>query len=303
MNFYKKIIRSQKLRFKILSALRFVPDETMIRIQYWIKTGRKLNLKDPKRYTEKIQWYKLYYRDPVMMQCADKYEVREFIKSRGLEHILNDLYAKFDSPDEISFAALPDKFVLKLSNGSGTNLLCTDKNALDLEKVKNEFQNFYAQSDAGAGREWVYQTGKKPVVVAERYLEDPDQKGGIYDYKFICFGGVPHYIVCDVARFVDHHRNIYDMEWNDLRVSSDCPCSHTEIPRPEKLDEMVEIVKKLAEGFPAVRVDLYVVQGKIYFGELTFFPWSGYVIYDPDTFDFEAGEKFALPKANNGKLK
>ena len=303
MNFYKKIIRSQKLRFKILSALRFVPDETMVKLQYRIKTGRKLNLKNPERYSEKLQWYKLYYRDPVMMQCADKYTVRKFIQSKGLESILNELYEKFDSPEEISFDSLPGRFVMKLSNGSGTNLFCTDKKMLDLEKVKEEFRSFYARSNASAGREWVYHTGEKPVIIAEKFLEDPEQKGGIYDYKFLCFGGVPQYVVCDVDRFSDHRRNIYDMDWNDLRIGSDCKCNDVALTRPTKLDEMAAIAGKLAEGFPAVRVDLYVVKDKIYFGELTFFPWSGYVVFDPDQFDFDAGEKFVLPKANYGKRK
>lgn len=104
-------------------------------------------------------------------------------------------------------------------------------------------------------------------------------------------------MVCDIERFVNHRRNIYDMEWNDLHVGSDCPCSDVEIPKPEKFEEMTDIVKILARHFPAVRVDLYVIQGKIYFGELTFFSWSGYVIYSPDKFDFEAGEKFVLPEA------
>ena len=303
MDFYKKVIKSQKLRFKILSALRFVPDETMVKLQYRIKTGRKLNLKNPKRYSEKLQWYKLFYRDAVMMQCADKYSVREFIKSKGLESTLNELYEVFASPDDITFDNLPTRFVMKLSNGSGTNLFCTDKSLLDLESVKEEFRSFYMRSGASAGREWVYHTGEKPVIIAEKYLEDKEQKGGIYDYKFLCFGGVPQYVVCDIDRFGDHRRNIYDMTWNDLRIKSDCLCSDAVIPRPEKLEEMIEIASILAKGFPAVRVDLYVVEDKIYFGELTFFPWSGYVVFDPDQFDFEAGEKFVLPKANYGKIR
>ncbi len=303
MDFYKKIIRNRNLRFKILAALRFVPDDTMIRLQYKLKTGRKLNLKNPERYTEKLQWYKLYYRDPVMLQCADKYAVRKFIKSKGLESILNELYMKFDSPEDISFDALPEQFVMKLSNGSGTNLLCANKNNLDLEDVKKNFRLFYARNSAVASREWVYNADKKTVIVVEKFLEDPDQNGGIYDYKFICFGGIPQYVVCDVNRFSDHRRNIYDMDWNDLHVGSDCPCSDDAIPRPAKLEEMVEIAKILAADFPAVRVDLYLVQNQIYFGELTFFPWSGYVTFDPDRFDFEAGKRFILPEANNGQVK
>ena len=250
MDFYKKIIRSKVLRFKILSLLRFIPDKPMIKLQYRIKTGKKLNLDNPERYTEKLQWYKLYYRDPVMMQCADKYHVREFIKSRGLEHILNDLYTTFNAPEDISFEPLPNKFVLKLSNGSGTNLLCTDKNELNLDEVKKQFTHFCAQSRTCAGREWVYNTSSDPIIVAERFLEDPDQVGGIYDYKFICFNGVPHYVVCDIGRFTEHYRNIFDMDWNDLHVASDCPCTALKIPRPEKLKEMAEIAKTLSKGFP-----------------------------------------------------
>ena len=303
MNFYKKIIRSKKLRFKILAVLRFIPDKTMIKLQYRIKTGRKLNLNNPQRYSEKLQWYKLYYRDPVMPQCADKYQVREFVKDRGLEHILNKLYATFDSPDAISFEKLPDKFVLKLSNGSGTNILCLNKNELDLEVVKKEFRAFYSQSGASAGREWVYHTDREPIIVAEQYLEDPNQTNGIYDYKFICFEGIPYYVVQDISRFKEHRRNIYDMNWHDLHITSDCPCSIESYSRPENLDEMAEIAKILSKGFPAVRVDLYSVRGKIYFGEMTFFPWSGYVIYDPDEFDLEVGKKFILPEKTNAQSK
>lgn len=300
MNEYKKIFRNKKLRFKILSMLRFIPDKQMLQLQYRIKMKQKLNLKNPKRYTEKIQWYKLYYRDPVMQQCADKYLVREYVKSKGLEHILNELYEVYHTPEEIRLDNLPEKFVIKLSNGSGTNLLCKNKAELKLSEVQEQFRNFFAQRKASAGREWVYETDQKPVIIAEQYLEDPEQvDGAICDYKFLCFGGQVCYVVYDTQRFTDHRRNIYDTQWNDLHVASDCPCSDAEIPKPENLDEMLKVAKVLAEDFPAVRVDLYSIQGKVYFGELTFFPWSGYVRYNPDEFDFEMGEKFKLPKANH----
>ena len=155
MDFYKKIFKSKKLRFKILQMLKFVPDVPMLKLQYRIKQGRALNLKSPERFTEKMQWYKLYYRDPAMQRCADKYEVREYIRSKGLEHILNDLYAVFTSPDEISFDGLPDEFVLKLSNGSSTNILVYDKSEMSIENVKQRFRDFYAQSGSSAGREGI----------------------------------------------------------------------------------------------------------------------------------------------------
>ena len=152
MDFYKKIFKSKVLRFKILSALRFIPDKPMLKTQYRIKCGRKLHLDKPERYTEKMQWYKLYYRDPVMQQCADKYQVRQYVESKGLGDILNDLYAVYNSPEEITLEGLPKEFVLKLSNGSSTNLLVEDKDALDLEEVKQKFRHFYAESGSSAGR-------------------------------------------------------------------------------------------------------------------------------------------------------
>lgn len=294
-DFYKKIFRNKKLRFKILSMLRFVPDQQMLKIQYYIKHGKKLNLKNPERYTEKIQWYKLYYRNPVMKQCVDKYKVREYIEEKGLESILNDLYGSFKNVNEINFELLPDKFVLKTNNGSGTNIFCKNKADLDLEEIRKNFDAFFKQSNSSAGREWVYKD-IEPVIIAEKLLEDKNQKdNSICDYKILCFNGKPEYIVYDVDRFTNHKRNIYDTNWNDLHIASDCPCYNKKIERPENLEEMLSVAKILSEDFPAVRVDLYSIDGKIYFGELTFFPWSGYVNFNPDSFDFELGNKFTLP--------
>ena len=127
---YKKIIKSQNLRFKILNCFSWVPDKLMVKIQYKIKTGRKLNLNNPTRFTEKLQWYKLYYRNQVMHKCVDKYEVREYVKSKKLEKILNELYGVYDKPEEIDFEKLPKKFVVKTSAGSGGQnvFICNDKN-------------------------------------------------------------------------------------------------------------------------------------------------------------------------------
>jgi len=299
MNFYKKIFRSKKLRFKILHSLKFIPDELMIKIQYFIKCGRRLDLKNPERYSEKIQWYKLYYRNMAMQQCADKYRVREYIEKKGLGHILNELYAVYKRPADISIEDLPNQFVLKSNNGSGTNIICKDKKEHSLEEIKKEFEGFFFQSSVSAGREWVY-SDIEPVIIAERYLEDESRVNrDICDYKFLCFNGKPHYIAYDTDRFAGHKRNIYDTQWNNLEIETDCKCSTEKVPRPENLDEMLDIAAVLAEDFPAVRVDLYSIGGKIYFGEMTFFPWSGYVKFAPDEFDLKMGEKFILPERNN----
>jgi hypothetical protein len=293
---YKKIIQNQEVRFKILHYMRFVPDELMIKLQYKIKLGRTLNLKEPRRYTEKLQWYKLYYRNPLMVQCADKYCVREYIELKGLGHILNDLYAVYSSPSELNFDKLPNKFVIKTSNGSGTNVFCKDKSQLlvnDLKKMLTEWMNRDIYS---SGREWAYQ-GMMPRIIVEAFLEDKDNMfEGINDYKFICFNGEAKYIVLDVNRHVKHKRNFYNTNWNFINVSSDHPNLGDCVPRPEGLDEMLRVANILAKDFPCIRVDLYWVNGKVYFGELTFYPWTGYVQFDPDDFDYELGKQFKLPE-------
>lgn len=300
MDFYKKIFRSKKTRFLILSALRFIPDKAMLKLQYRIKCGRKLDLANPRRYTEKMQWYKLYYRDPVMQQCADKYQVRSYVQSKGLGHILNDLYAVFETPEDISLNQLPEQFVLKLSNGSSTNLICENKESLDLAQVQQTFRDFYAQSGSSAGREWVYQGGKA-VTVAEQLLKDPSQPdGSLRDYKILCFGGEPAYIICVDGRHTDHYCHVvYDAEWNKQNVTIGQSSSAADYPKPETLPQMLDIARKLSEDFPAVRVDLYSIEGKIYFGELTYFPWSGYMRFQPDDFDYQMGSKFVLPERNH----
>lgn len=302
MDFYKKIFRSKKLRFRILSMLRFIPDEPMLKLQYRIKCGRPLNLEDPQRYTEKMQWYKLYYRNPLMQQCADKYQVREYVKSKGLGHILNELHAVYESPEQIDLEKLPEKFVLKLSNGSSTNLLCRNKSALDSEVVKQTFRDFLRQSGASAGREWVYQ-GSRPVIVAEELLEDPDEAdGALRDYKILCFNGQPEYIICVAGRYTEHYCHlVYDTKWNKQDVQIGESSAEGECPRPDTLEQMLEIAKTLSADFPAARVDLYSIRGRICFGEITFFPWSGYMHFKPDSFDTILGEKFRLPEKNTYK--
>lgn len=189
---YKKIIKSRAVRIKIMQAMSFVPDKWMLSLQYKIKTGRKLNLKNPQRYTEKLQWYKIYYRDPVMKQCVDKYEVRKYVEECGLGSILNECYGVYNSPDEIDFLNLPDSFVLKDTLGGGGNsvILVPDKSKLNIEQVKQQMAQWVAESTSvkHPGREWVYD-GMPHRIVAEKFISSNPETGGLIDYKFFCFGG------------------------------------------------------------------------------------------------------------------
>lgn len=298
MDEYKRVLRNKKFRYSILSCLRFVPDEMMLKLQYRIKFGRKLDLKEPKRFTEKIQWYKLFYKNPTMPRCSDKYMVREYIKEKGLENILVDLYAVYDRPDDIRIDQLPEKFVMKLSNGSGTNLLCRDKRSLIEKEVIQEFKDFLFKVKANLGREWPYLKADSKIVV-ERLLEDESHiNNAVNDYKIFCYDGKPEYVICISDRYSDQCNHlVYDTQWNKIRVSSENARINEDALRPENLEEMLEIAAKLSEDFPFARIDLYSVAGKVYFGEITFYPWSGYMEFEPDEFDFILGEKFSLRRA------
>lgn len=295
---YKKYIYSRKIRFTILRILSFVPDRIMLSWQYKIKLGRKLNLSAPKRYTEKIQLYKMYYRNPDLPICVDKYEVRKYIESKGLGHILNDLYGVYAKAEDIDFSKLPDKFVIKTTDGGGGNniIICKNINQLDVNATIKEVNSWLNKKDIDPGREWAYTGMKKSQIIVEEYLENENNPdAGISDFKFLCFSGKPYAVVYDVDRYIEHKRNFYDMKWNNLHVTSDCSgFDDGDMKIPEGFYEMADIAKKLSEDFPFVRVDLYYTKGRVYFGELTFYPWSGYVQFNPDQFDFELGQKFDI---------
>jgi hypothetical protein len=297
---YKKIIRSYEMRQKILGAMAWIPDKAMLKLQYRIKTGRKLNLKDPQRFTEKLQWYKHYYRDPLMIQCVDKYDVREYVRSKGLESILNECYGIYNRIEDIDFDALPDQFILKDTLGGGGNsvIICRDKTTFDTDAAKKQMQKWLDTNlIKSGGREWPYYSGKMHRIIIDRYLENPENpEAGISDYKFFCYQGKVIFLVVDRERYIEHKRNFYDVNWNYLNVTSDHESFGDIIEKPEGYEMMIKVAQELSKDFPFVRVDLYSVGGKVYFGELTYYPWSGYVQFTPDEFDFELGKHFIFPK-------
>ena len=292
---YKKILKTPAMRSTALKLLSFLPDALMLKLQYKIKLGRSLNLDNPARFSEKLQWYKINYRNPVMHQCVDKYKVREYVKEKGLESILVPLYAHYDSIEEVEWDKLPDQFVVKTQNGGGglNVVVCPDKSKLNIAKINQKLQCKRKKSNYG-GREWAYYGSEPGIVVEELLVNREKPEAGVNDYKIFCYAGKPKFIIVDVDRYISHKRNFYDTEWNNLHVTSDCPASDRAIEKPENLEEMLRVASKLSEDFPYVRVDLYSVDGKVYFGELTFYPWSGYVQYTPDEADFWFGKDFEL---------
>jgi len=297
---YKKLLKSRDVRVRILQMFSFIPDEWMLRIQYKIKTGRRLDLKSPKRYTEKLQWYKLYYRDSLMVQCVDKYAVRKYVESCGLGWILNEVFGVFDSPNEIDFDALPDRFVLKDTLGGGGNsvLICRNKSKLNKRNTLETLERWVKpKKGKHPGREWVYDLGKSRII-AEKYISANVEKGGLIDYKFFCFNGKVEYVYGIADRKVGQGAGLgiftSDFELLPYERLDEAPLERR-LDKPSNYDQMKQIAEKLSEPFPHARIDLYNQDGKILFGEITFFDGSGYMKYKPDEFDFMMGEKFILP--------
>jgi hypothetical protein len=297
---YKKLISNQTVRFKILKLLDFIPDKIMIYIQYYISTGSWLNLSNPSRFTEKLQWFKLYYRNNLLTVCADKYLVREYVSSKNLDDILVPIYGAYDNANEIDFKNLPESFVLKTNNGSHTNILCQDKKVLNIGDTKIKLNKWLTQWAGKVGREWAYYN-IKPKIICEQFL-DIGSSNDLDDYKFFCFNGEPYclYVVTDRTANDGIKLGIYDLDFNKLEYRrSDISPIIEEIEKPKNYEKMIEIVKKLSKDFPHVRVDLYNINGDIYFGELTFYDGSGYKGYILDEFDYILGEKFILPEVLN----
>ena len=297
---YKSIIKSQALRRKILRMLSFIPDKPMIKLQYRLKMGRKLDLKNPKRFTEKLQWYKLNYKNPLMIRCVDKYDVREYVKSKGLEDILIPCYGVYDSADDIDWDSLPNQFVMKDTLGGGGNsvIIVKDKKKEDIGELKRKATEWtkikaHVKSD---GREWPYYSGKNHRIIIEKYIDSDPSKGGLIDYKFFCFNGTTEFIYVMGDREVGERVKVrlMDREFKRLPVLRVGDADIGEVSEPQNYQDMLMVAEKLAEDFPHVRVDLYNIGGEILFGELTFYNASGYMQYEPDNFDYMVGSKFHL---------
>ena len=281
------IVKYWRLRF-LMRFTKGVSDEAYIRRQYQQRTGRQLHLEEPLLYNEKVQYAKLHYHDPRLKQLADKYEVRAYVKEKIGETYLTKLYGVYDSVDEIPFASLPEKFAMKLTNGSGFNYICTQKTPREIRKIKRRFRKWMKLDFYMLGREWAYQ-GIRNRILCEELLET-DDKLGLNDYKVFCFDGEPKLIQVDFSRFTDHKRNLYTPDWTflDEKVAYEND-PQAEIRRPEHLEEMLQCARRLSEGFPHVRVDFYSIGDRLVFGEMTFYHGAGYLHFENEAFEKELG--------------
>lgn len=295
-----RYLTGPKYRFRLNAALgkyNHMSDEEYLKKLFYASMGKTLNLDNPQTFNEKLQWLKLYNRKPEYTTMVDKYEVREYIAQKlGTEYLI-PLLGVWDTPDEIDFNKLPDRFVLKCNHNSGLGMyICQDKSKMDVGQVKKELWKGLKQDYYLTGREWPYKNVKRKII-AEKYMED-DAVHELRDYKFFCFNGRCKCFKVDFNRFVEHRANYYDPQGHLLDFGEKiCPPDRTKnIVLPENLAEMISLAEKLSVGFPFLRVDLYDVNGKIYFGELTFFPASGFGEFTSEEWDERLGSWIKLPK-------
>lgn len=298
----KKICRyltDKDYRFLIharLGKYDSMPDEEYLKRKFKVCIGKELDLEEPRTFNEKLQWLKLYDRKPEYTQMVDKYRAREYIAQTIGEEYLIPLLGAWDDPEDIDFDALPDQFVLKCNHNSGTGMcICKDKPKLDIEKVRKDLRKGLAQDYYLTGREWPYKNVPRKII-AEKFMVD-ESGVELKDYKVFCFDGEPKAIQVDFDRFTEHKRNVYSTQWELLEVGIEYPRDPSRIiEKPKKLEEMLRLAQKLSAGIPHVRVDFYIIEDKIYFGELTFYHGSGYERFVPEEWGHVFGGWIKLPK-------
>jgi hypothetical protein len=258
-------------------VFNWMPDKLYLKIIYYYETGQYLNLDNPVTFNEKLQWIKLYDRKPEYNTYVDKYNVRDYIKQTLGEEYLIPLIGVYDTVDEIPWDELPNKFVLKCTHGSGSNIICKDKCKLDIEESKRKLKRWMKKNWFWFGREWPYKN-VKPRIICEEFISDTNNTPD--DIKVLCFNGKAKLIEVHMNRFGNNHtQDFYDITWRKTGISQGNISNSTK-EKPLYFEEMINLSELLAKDKYHVRIDWYEVNGKLYFGEITFFDGSGLYPFD-----------------------
>ena len=274
---------------------RLIPDRIYLQIVYFKHFRRFINFNNPKTFNEKIQWLKLNYRNEEYTKLVDKYRVKQYItKLIGEEYVIPTL-GVWNNVDDIDFKSLPEKFVLKCNNDSGGIVICKNKKDFDEAKAKSFLKERLKNNGYWYGREWPYKN-VKPCIIAEKYMEDSISKD-IKDYKFFCFNGSMEFFDIDIDRFIEHRANYYDRNGNFLPFGKTyCPPDYTKkIEMPKNLDKMIELAETTSHNTVLSRIDFYEIDGQVYFGEITFYPGSGFSPFTDEKWDYKLGDMIDLP--------
>ena len=292
---------SRKRIFKFFDnrhLLDWMDDEQYLKLAFRAKMGYPLNLENPRTFSEKIQWLKLYDRKPLYTQLVDKYAVRQYIAEKiGAEYLIPLVGGPWNSAGEIDFDALPEQFVLKCNHDSGGLVVCRDKSSLDREAVKQKLDQHLKANYYMSSREWPYKD-VKPCIIAEKYMVD-ESGVELKDYKWYCFNGTPRFLLITTDRAeadVPTKYTYFDMDYHVLPFYNSGPHADKPIPKPETFDQMKRLAEILSAEMAHLRVDLYDINGKVYFGELTFYDSSGMAKFDPPEWDEIIGSWLELPE-------
>ena len=294
-NAWLRLLWLQALARRARRERQELTDVQCINQLYRRYVDRDPDLENPTTFSEKMQWLKLNYRNPLMPVVGDKYAVRAYLEQQGYAHLLNELIAVYERAEDFNPKALPQQFVLKATHASGWNLIVKNRDKVNWWIWRKHIHYWLTHDIAWNGREWHYGE-MTPRVVCERYLQD--DSGGLMDYKFYCFNGEPHFLQVNVGRGeLGSTQNYYTLDWQLLPFGKSQPHNpDAQVQRPAHFDEMVEAARALSKPFPYVRMDFYEANGRVYFGEFTFFPCSGMPDFIPIEWDARVGQLLHLPK-------
>lgn len=283
---------------KILKKLtKYFPDELYLKMKYYKVFKKKLNLKNPQTFNEKLQWLKLHDRKDVYTTMVDKFEAKKYVANIIGEEYIIPTFGVYNTFDDIDFNKLPNQFVMKCTHDSGGIIIVKDKSKIDLKKAKSQMNECLKRNFYYLSREWPYKN-VKPRIIIEKYMEE---EGYIQlnDFKLMCFNGkVKYTFVCSER---DNQKEglavtFFDNDWNKLPFERHYRSSKKKIEKPKNFGKMIELAEKLAKNIPFLRVDFYEINNKIYFGELTFFPGGGFEEFTPEEWDYKLGEMIDLSK-------
>ena len=270
-------------------CFNWISDETYLKLVFRIKMGKKLNLKNPQTYSEKLQWIKLFDRRLEYTQMVDKYEAKYYVKERIGEKYIIPTLGVWDNANDIDFEKLPNQFVLKTTHDSGGIIICKDKSKLNIESAKKKLSKCLKHNFFWGMREWPYKN-VKPRIIAEKYMED--ETGELRDFKFFCFNGEVKAMFLATDRSNPNEEtkfDFFDENFHHLPFTNGHPNAQKMFVKPDGFEKMKELASKLSKGIPQVRIDFYNIKGEIYFGEITFFHWSGLMPFNPEDWDYKFG--------------
>ncbi len=297
-NTFMKIIKDPGKMVLSLShagLLNWLPDKLFLKMAYRGQMGKKLSLKTPQAFNEKIQWLKLYDRKPLYNVLVDKYEVKKYIANQIGNEIVIPTLRVWNTPEEIQIDQLPNRFVLKCTHDSGSVIICKNKETFKIADAKKELQRHLKKNPYWFGREWPYKN-VKPRIIAEQYLEDENHQ--LVDYKIMCFNGEAKCCFVFSDRFSKSGMclNVYDKKWNMLPVNREYTKQNPSLQKPENYEKMYTLAETIAKDTYFSRVDFYENKGKLFFGEITLYPNSGLTRFVPDEWDYIFGSWIELPK-------